>query len=90
MIIITQAADEVCQRPSICWFYCDDLGVIVLRFYLVTTPEKYSHNIVLCTGLVATNTPIVFTIEKALLVLFAHTIILSNIFFEYMNLRDPQ
>ena len=79
MTIITQAADEFCQHPSICWFSCDDFGVVVLRFYLVATPEQSSHHVVLCTRLVATNISIVLQIEKALLVLFAWTIVISNI-----------
>ena len=81
MIIVTQAADEVCQRPSIFWFYCDDLGVIVLRFYLVTTPNQYSCRIVLCTGLVDKKIPILLLIEKVLLVLFYWTILISNLIF---------
>ena len=78
MTIITQVADEFCQHPAIWLFSWDDFGVVVLRFYLVATPEQSSHHVVLCTRLVATNISIVLQIEKALLVLFAWIIVLSN------------
>ena len=79
MIIITQAADEVCRHPSICRFSCDNFGVAVLSFYFIAAPEKSSHHLVLFTRIVSTNISIFLTIEKELLILFGPIILLSDI-----------
>ena len=62
IIIITQEADEVCLHPSIWWFSCDNLWVVVLRFYLVSKREKSSYHVVICTRLVATKISIILPI----------------------------